>query len=104
MSNELDEIRSLLLETVQIANSNAKAIQANSGAIADLRIAMEQQKQELRDQASETVEWFSGVVNQADADRVIIREMQSEVRGLQVENRRILERLERHRSDGHGVA
>lgn len=101
--SELDEIRSLLLETTQIANSNAKAISANSAEIAALRAAIEQQRQELRDQASETVEWFSGVVNQAAEDRALIREMQSEVRGLQIENRRILERLEGHFSDGHGA-
>jgi hypothetical protein len=102
--SELDEIRSLLLETAQIANSNAKAISANSAEIAVLGAAIEQQRQELREQASETVEWFSGVVNQADEDRTLMREMQLEVRGLQIENRRILERLEGHFSDGHGAA
>jgi hypothetical protein len=116
--SRLDRMERLLADTLQglaetrkIVDSNARAIQANSdaiqanrGAIADLRVSMEQQNQELRDQASETVEWFSGVVNQADEDRALILEMQSEVRGLQVENRRILERIDRHFSDGHGAA
>jgi hypothetical protein len=31
-----------------------------------------------------------------------VGEMQSAIRGLQTENRRILERLEQHFSDGHG--
>lgn len=47
--SEVNEIRSLLLETVQIATRNAIAIQANSGAIADLKVAQLQQKQELQD-------------------------------------------------------
>jgi len=37
-----------------------------------------------------------------DRQHAEIREMQSQVRGLQTENRRILERLEAHFSDGHG--
>jgi hypothetical protein len=38
----------------------------------------------------------------AMANNAAIRIMQAEVRGLQTENRRILERLEAHMGDGHG--
>jgi uncharacterized protein YoxC len=46
---------------------------------------------------------ITGLISRADEDRTIIRQMQSDIRGLQTENRRILERLERHLSDGHGA-
>ncbi|MBD3887134.1 hypothetical protein IFO70_36635 [Phormidium tenue FACHB-886] len=36
----MQELRDLLTQTAQIANSNAKAIQANSQSIADLRDAV----------------------------------------------------------------
>jgi regulator of protease activity HflC (stomatin/prohibitin superfamily) len=64
-------------------------VDANVRAIADLRELMAQQ-------AAETVQWFADVVNQADEDRKLIV-------GLQTENRRILEFLGRHISDGHGA-
>jgi len=35
--------------------------------------------------------------------QVVMRQMQSDIRGLQTESRRILERLEQHSSDGHGA-
>ncbi len=104
MSNELDEIRSLLLETVQIANSNAKAIQANSGAIADLRVLQQQTFEQIEGLARETLEELARMGGEADEDRALIQEMQSEVRGLQIENQHILERIEHHLSDGHGAA
>ncbi len=74
-----DEARFQRIEA--IVESNARAIAANSAAISQLRVTAEQT-------LSDTAQWFTAVVNN-------MQEMQSEIRGLQTENRRILERLER---------
>ena len=101
---ELDDMKALLRETVQIVNSNAKAIQANSNAIAELRMLQEATLRQIDELARETLEEVVRLTTEAESDRAVIREMQAEVRGLQTENRRILERLEQHFSDGHGAA
>lgn len=98
--NELDEIKAILLQTAQqqaslqqqlietrqIADSNARSIQANSNAISELVT-------EMRESITDTVGMIGNLAHQADEDRQLIREMQSEVRGLQTQGNRILERL-----------
>jgi predicted nucleic acid-binding Zn-ribbon protein len=94
-NDRLDRIESLLLQLAESAvrhdNQLSRievAVTANTEAIASMR--------ESHDQLiNESVEWFGEVFTRID-------EMQSEVRGLQTENRRILERLEQHMSNGHG--
>lgn len=53
-----------------------------------------------------SIDRLAGVIQQlAESQAEVLArmdEMQSEVRGLQTENRRILERWEQHTSDGHG--
>jgi phage shock protein A len=107
-SSRLDRIESLLL---QLAESSVRhdnefsrweqrmdraaermdrieaTVDGNAQAIA--------QMQQSHDQLiHESLEWFGQVFTRID-------EMQSEVKGLQTENRRILERLEQHMSNGH---
>lgn len=74
---QLDRLEALS-ETILLA------IQQQQGQINDLRASVE-----------DTVSMIGSLAND-------MHEMQSEIRGLQTENRRILERLEVHFSDGHG--
>lgn len=104
---ELDEIRTILLQTAQqqaslqqqlietrqIADSNARSIQANSNAIEELRRNQEEASTEMRTNIADVVGMIGDLIQQADEDRRLIREMQSEVRGLQTQGNRILERL-----------
>jgi hypothetical protein len=76
-SNDLETIRQLLMTVARVAERNTNAID---------RLAANQQ------------------MLQQD-NRLIFQRMeamQMEIRGLQTENRRILELLEQHFSDGHG--
>lgn len=75
--DELETIRQLLATVARVAERNTTAI---DGIVATQR--MMQQDMQLSQSRWETV--------------------QAEIRGLQTENRRILERLEGHTSDGHG--
>lgn len=63
-------------------------------------LAVQQQQSQVNDLRASVVD-LVGMIGNLGTD---IHEMQSEVRGLQTENRRILERLETHFSDGHGAA
>lgn len=103
MSTErLDQIEALLLQLStaavrhdnqlsrleQLVQSNAQAIEANAQAIATQRQAHDEL---IRD----AVEWFGDFSEKFERDHDAIVEMQSEIRGLQTESRRILERLDR---------
>ncbi len=92
-------------ETAAIANSNARAIQAADSRIAEVAELVERNANAnvlLRDAvdalvhvADSTMAHIDTVVIRIDAQNERITEMSSEIRGLQTENRRILDRLER---------
>lgn len=84
MSERLDRLEAL-------AESNA-AIQETQNL----------DRAEFRAQVENTMQAISILAQNSDRQFALIQEMQSEVRGLQTENRRILERLEAHCSNGHG--
>ncbi|MUG94027.1 hypothetical protein F7734_17165 [Scytonema sp. UIC 10036] len=98
--NRLDLIEALLLQTVQQQQVNTAAIsqltqqqQVNIAAIAQLAQQQAELKQELQDSISHLVGVIGDFVEEAQQDRVIMRELQSEVRGIQTENQRILQYL-----------
>jgi hypothetical protein len=76
-------------------------IDANAEAITQLQTTQARSQKNLDDLIEETLQMFGDSIAQADQDRAIMREMQSEVRGLQTENRRIFEVL-RRRNPGNG--
>lgn len=80
------EIRSRLDRLETVAETTLLAIQ-------QLAIQQRQLQSDLSASISDVVEMISSVAEQAEVDRQAIREMQGEVRGLQVENHRILEEL-----------
>jgi hypothetical protein len=49
--------------------------------------------QEMRTNIRDVVSMITTLAESADEDRALIREMQREIRGLQTENRRILDHL-----------
>lgn len=69
-----------------LAETILLAIQQQNGLVTDLRASV------------------ADVVGMVGTLAEEMHTMQSEIRGLQTENRRILERLESHFSDGHGAA
>ena len=73
--DRLDRIEALVESTAKIAQSNAKAIEAAALDRVELRTAID----ELARVAGQTLRHM--------------QEMQAEVRGLQIENRRILDHL-----------
>jgi hypothetical protein len=82
-----------LRTTQQIVDSNARAIEANSVAIAELRRSQSETLQEMRDNVRDVVGMVGTIAEE-------MQEIHSEIRGLQTENRRILERLEGHIEGG----
>lgn len=68
-------------------------------ALAETILLAVQQQQtqmgDLRESVADTVGMIGSLAEE-------MHTMQSEIRGLQTENRRILERLEAHFSNGHG--
>ncbi len=69
-----------------LAETILLAIQQQNGLVTDLRASV------------------ADVVGMVGTLAEEMHTMQTEIRGLQTENRRILERLESHFSDGHGAA
>ena len=59
-------------------------------------------KAEFRESIQDIVSMIGTLGETSDRQLALIQEMQSEVKGLQTENRRILERLEAHFANGHG--
>lgn len=89
------ETQSQIAETRNLVDSNARAIEANSAAISELKVTQERVFGQIDGLARETLEEIVRIRGEADEDRKLIV-------GLQTENRRILERLESHLSGGHG--
>ncbi|NJL20793.1 MAG: hypothetical protein HC895_08235 [Leptolyngbyaceae cyanobacterium SM1_3_5] len=87
----LNQLASLLDRTAQQQTVNTEAI-------AQLR--------EEGAQVNQNIEMLVGAVNalisRSDDDRAVMQQVQTDMRGLQTENRRILERLEWHFIDEPG--
>jgi dsDNA-specific endonuclease/ATPase MutS2 len=109
--SRLDRIENILLSTTTRLDQVSQQQQVNTEAIAQLTTRMEQGFVESRRQLEETASYLVGVIgdfveklqqdrSQAEQDRAIIREMQTEVRGLQTENQRILQYLFGQRGEG----
>ncbi|MEH2067859.1 MAG: hypothetical protein V7K47_06785 [Nostoc sp.] len=84
--SRLDRIEALLLQT-------AVQQQANTQAISRLETNQEALQQQLEASISHLVGLIGDFVEEAQQDRAVIRELQSEVRGIQTENQRILQYL-----------
>jgi hypothetical protein len=70
-------------------------------AIQQLAIQQRDTQAQLTNSIQDLVNMITQLAKEAAEDRKIIQEIQTEVRGLQIENRRILDRLDQHLSDGH---
>jgi hypothetical protein len=88
------------LET--LAETTLLAIQQLALQQRDLAAQQQAAQAETRDSINDLVSMIGTLGQNADRHWAAIQEMQSEVRGLQTENRRILEWLEQHMSNGHG--
>jgi hypothetical protein len=62
-------------------------------AVQQLAHQQESNHQEMRINVGDVVSMITVLAQSADEDRAIMREIQGEVRGLQTENRRILDHL-----------
>lgn len=117
MTERLDRIERILAETAesqsaaraesthwfnrmqQIVDSNARAIEANTAAISESRQTADEDRAQFRASIEDVVSMIGELGHTASATFERIDQMQSEVRGLQTENRRILERLEQRDRD-----
>ncbi len=88
------------LET--LAETTLLAIQQIALQQRDLATQQHDGQSETRASINDLINMISTLSQNADRHWTTIQEMQSEVRGLQTENRRILERLEGHLDTGHG--
>jgi hypothetical protein len=68
------------------------------------KLRLDQERAEFGVFVENSVQSVRILAQKWDRQLTVIQEMQSEVRGLQTENRRILERLEAHFADGHGTS
>ena len=107
MTDRLDRIERILETTASRLDQVAEQQKINTTAIAQLEAsvngvaeqlkintaAIAQVNVQLEASVSDLVRLFLESIEEAEADREAIREMQLEVRGLQSENRRILEYL-----------
>jgi hypothetical protein len=68
---------------------------AETTLLAVQQLAQQQQSnhQEMRTNIGDVVSMITVLAQSADEDRAVMREMQGEIRGLQTENRRILDHL-----------
>lgn len=92
---QLVEGQQSIQATVGQLAENQQAMQATVGQLAEGQQAMQATVGQLIQAMFESS-------RQADADREQMRELQSEVRGLQAENRRILDYLFGQRRNGNG--
>jgi len=81
-----------LEETRKIVDSNARAIEANASAIADLREVIAQDRRDTRTSIEDLVKM--GVETYQ-----LVMQNSTDIRGMQVESRRILRELRDSRSD-----
>lgn len=95
MSERLDRLEAMA-ETILLA------LQRQSETNAAMQEAQNVDRPEFRAHVENTMQAIQILAQTSDRQFALIQEMQSEVRGLQTENRRILERLEAHCSNGHG--
>ncbi|MBA3923698.1 MAG: hypothetical protein H0X31_19200 [Nostocaceae cyanobacterium] len=100
MTDRLDRIERILETMASGLNQVAEQQKINTTAIAKVNAQLEASVSDLVRLFLESIEEAEAdraaireMQVEAEADRVAIREMQSEVRGLQSENRRILEYL-----------
>ncbi|MFN6474358.1 MAG: hypothetical protein RMY36_032395 [Nostoc sp. SerVER01] len=105
--NRLDRIEELLLQTALQQQANTEAIdnlkqrfddvgdrlEQTTQAISRLEANQEALQQQLEASISHLVGPIGDFVEEAQQDRAVIREIQSEVRGIQTENQRILQYL-----------
>lgn len=80
-----------LTRTEKIVESNARAIEANASAIAELREAQEIDRADFRASIEDLVEMVTATIIQGAENATFIK-------GLQVENRRILRELRDRRN------
>jgi len=103
-----DDVDRRLAALLAVTEANSTQINQLTGSVNALARSVDEMRSTLSERfdhlehqitglASETVGWFTGVVEQAAADRAVMTQMQSEVRGLQTENHRILEYLQDQR-------
>jgi predicted nuclease with TOPRIM domain len=77
-------------------------LESNARLIQDLAIQQRETQTEMRSNINDLVSMMGTLSQNADRHWASIQEMQAEVRKLQIENSRILDRLEQHMSKGHG--
>nr|MDZ8061864.1 hypothetical protein [Nostoc sp. EkiNYC01] len=106
-TSRLDRIEALLLQTAVQQQTNTEAIDnlkqrfdnvgdsfdQTTQAISRLEANQEALQQQLEASISHLVGLIGDFVEEAQQDRAVIREIQSEVRGIQTENQRILQYL-----------
>ena len=80
---QLEKMQQQLESTQQHLDELTLKVDANTVAIADLT-------RDFRESFEDVAQWFADMINRADQDRTFIR-------GLQVENRRILRELREQR-------
>ena len=111
-----DEIRDLLAQTAlqqqesidrlartgKIVESNASAIEANANAIAELRESQATTQQQIDEFARDTRASIEDLVEMVTATIIQWAENASFIKGLQVENRRILRELRDRRNPPNG--
>ena len=115
-SSRLDRIEALILEMATANLRHDTAIDRHNSEFSRINTTLESTAEQLREIAlqqresqaetrasiNDLISMIGTLSQNADLHWNAIQEMQSEVRGLQTENRRILDRLERHTNDGHG--
>jgi methyl-accepting chemotaxis protein len=94
--SRLDRIEAILLQTATRLDQVATQQQVNTDALGNVTTKLDQLTTKV-DGLTEEVDSLRDIVlhavNNAEADRQLIVEMQTEVRGIQTENKRILEYL-----------
>jgi uncharacterized coiled-coil DUF342 family protein len=122
-NSRLDRIEALVLQlaTANLQHSAASTrhdeefsrinaiLESNARLVQDLAVQQRETQTEMRSSINDLINMIGTLGQNADRHWAAIQEMQSEireiqvdVRGLQTENRRILDRLEQHMSNGHG--
>jgi uncharacterized coiled-coil DUF342 family protein len=101
-NSRLDRIEALVLQLATANLQHSAAITRHDEEFSRINNAIEQLTTETRASINDLVNMIGTLGQNADRHWESIQEMQAEVRGLQTENRRILERLEQHMSNGHG--
>jgi prophage DNA circulation protein len=84
-----------------LAETTLLAIQHLALQQRELALQQRDAQADMRASVVDLVDMIGTLSQNADRHWEAIQEMQSEVRGLQTENRRILERLEGHLENGH---